>query len=520
MKVHPDFMKGDFSMSKLLSMQGICKSFYGVEVLHSVNFEVEQGEIHALCGENGAGKSTLMKILSGIYVRDSGDITYKGKHLKHNEKPLDLQGYGISMIHQELNLLEDLTVAQNIFLCREPRHKRGLIDFIKMNRDAGKLLERLGERIDPRTIVRQLKIAQKQMVEIAKAISFNVELLIMDEPTSVLTSKETKILFDLIRKLSADGISIIYITHRLREISEVCHNVTVLRDGSYVTSKPVPEVTVHDIAMLMIGREIQESSVGDFAGDQNDVVLEVKNVNDRLLKDISFKVRRGEILGFSGLVGAGRTELMEVIFGIRNPEKGEILIEGNTVNVNSAIDAIKNSIGFVTEDRKDSGLVLCRDITENANYVYWRKNKGFFRNKKQSAENTDRMINRLKITCSGSDQNVSNLSGGNQQKVALSKWLLSDAKVLILDEPTRGVDVGARQEIYQIILELSEKGIAIIVVSSDMQEVMGICQRVIVMHEGQITGQLNCSELDESKIMYFATNVSTRRENGNRIEAS
>ena len=385
MKIHPDFMKGDLGMSKLLSMQGICKSFYGVEVLHSVNFEVEKGEIRALCGENGAGKSTLMKVLSGIYELDSGDIYYKGNHLRRNIDPLTIQGYGISMINQELNLQEDMTVAQNIFLCREPHRRTGLIDFTEMNQEARKLLERLGEKIDPRTRVRDLKIAQKQMVEIAKAISFNVELLIMDEPTSVLTGKETEILFDLIRNLSADGISIIYISHRLREISEVSHNVTVLRDGSYVATKPVPEVTVHDIATLMVGREIQESSVEDFTGDQDDVVLEVNEINDKLLKNISFKVRRGEILGFSGLIGAGRTELMEVIFGIRHPEKGEILIEGNPVNVNSAIDAIKNSIGFVTEDRKDSGLVLCRDITENANYVYWRKNKGFFRNKKPSA---------------------------------------------------------------------------------------------------------------------------------------
>ena len=494
-------------MSKLLKMQGICKSFYGVEVLHSVNLELEKGEIRALCGENGAGKSTLMKVLSGIYEQQDGDVWFRDELIKPSAGPLEVQGFGISMIHQELNLFDDLTVAQNIYLCREPRKKNGLIDFSEMNREAKKLLERLGVNTDPRAKVRDLKIAQKQMVEIAKAISFNVELLIMDEPTAVLTGKETKIMFELMRNLSSEGISIIYISHRLKEIKEVCNTVTVLRDGSFVATKDVSDVTEKDIAELMVGREIRESRQGDFNGNEEDVVLEVKNVSDDLLDNVSFNVRRGEILCFSGLVGAGRTELMEVIFGIRHPEHGEVLLEGKPVTVKSAIDAIKADIGLVTEDRKDTGLVLCRDLTENSNYVFWRKNKGFFRNARKSADNTNRMIERLAIRCSGSDQVVSNLSGGNQQKVALAKWLLSEAKVLILDEPTRGVDVGARQEIYQIINELAESGLAVVIVSSDMQEVMGISQRVIVMHEGRKTGELKCSELEESKIMYLATNV-------------
>jgi ABC-type sugar transport system ATPase subunit len=494
-------------MPKLLNMRGICKSFYGVEVLHSVGLEVEKGEIRALCGENGAGKSTLMKVLAGIYTQDSGDVYFKGGYIKQKTDPLEIQGYGISMIHQELNLLNDLTVAQNIYLCREPCKKNGLIDFGRMNRDAAKLLERLGEKIDPKKPVRELKIAQKQMVEIAKAISFNVELLVMDEPTAVLTGKETKIMFDLMRNLSREGIAIIYISHRLKEITEVCDTVTVLRDGNFVATKVVEEVTVHEIAELMVGREISESSVGDYEGRGEDYVLEVNGVRDGLLKDVSFKLRRGELLGFAGLVGAGRSELMEVIFGIRHPEKGEVLIEGKPVTVKSAIEAIKCDLGLVTEDRKESGLVLSRDIRENANYVYWRKNRGFFKNRNVSNDNTERMIKRLNIRCSGKEQEVSSLSGGNQQKVALAKWLLSDAKILILDEPTRGVDVGARQEIYRIIKELSDAGISIVIVSSDMQEIMGICQRVVVMHEGRKTGELKCSELEESKIMYLATNV-------------
>jgi ABC-type sugar transport system ATPase subunit len=495
------------TMSKLLKMQRICKSFYGVEVLHSVDFEVEKGEIRALCGENGAGKSTLMKVLSGIHEQEGGEVIYNGELIKPTADPLEVQSYGISMIHQELNLFDDLTVAQNIFLCREPRRANGLIDFGKMYRESVKLLERLGEKIDPRTTVRELKIAQKQMVEIAKAISFNVELLVMDEPTAVLTGKETEIMFNLMRSLSEEGIAIIYISHRLKEITDVCHSVTVLRDGSYIDTKKVSEVTEKDIATLMVGREVHHSSIGDFCGNEEDVILEVKGVTDNMLNDVNFSVSRGEIICFSGLVGAGRTELMEVIFGIRHPEKGEVLLEGKPVSVKSAIDAIRCDIGLVTEDRKDTGLVLCRDITENSNYVFWRKTQGFFRNAKKTKSNTAGMIERLNIRCAGADQAVANLSGGNQQKVALAKWLISDAKVLILDEPTRGVDVGARQEIYQIIRELAESGMAIVIVSSDMQEVMNISQRVVVMHEGRKTGELKCSEMNEEKIMYLATNV-------------
>jgi ribose transport system ATP-binding protein len=494
-------------MMTMLSMQGISKSFFGVEVLHAVNFTVDKGEIMGLCGENGAGKSTLMKILSGIHVQDAGDIVFKGSVVRRNATPLEMQRVGVSMIHQELNLLNELTVAQNIFLCREPGGAAGLINFNRMNEDAARILSKLGEKIDPKRKVRDLKIAQKQMVEIAKAISFNVELLVMDEPTSALTGKETTILFDLISALSAQGIAVVFISHRLKEIIDVCHKVTVLRDGYLVATKNVAEVTAHEIATLMVGREVKESKAADFTGDPNAVVLEVRGVSDALLKGVDFKVRRGEILGFSGLIGAGRTELMEVVFGIRKPRTGSVFIEGRPVTIRSAIDAIKVDLGFVTEDRKETGLVLCRDIVDNANYVTWQKSRGFFTGKKASAANTKRIIERLAIRCSSPAQNVSNLSGGNQQKVALAKWLLSGTKVLVLDEPTRGVDVGARQEIYQIIRELAAEGVAIVIVSSDLPEILSICERVIVMHEGRITGTLNSSELSEAKVMYYATDV-------------
>jgi ribose transport system ATP-binding protein len=494
-------------MSIVLDMQGICKSFFGVEVLHAVSLAVRKGEIMGLCGENGAGKSTLMKILSGIHVQDAGDIVFKGAPVRRNATPLEMQHLGVSMIHQELNLLNELTVAQNIFLCREPRGVTGLIHFSRMNEQAAGVLQRLGEKIDPRRKVRDLKIAQKQMVEIAKAISFNVELLVMDEPTSMLTGRETKILFDLIASLSGQGIAVVFISHRLKELIDVCHKVTVLRDGYFVATKNVAEVTAPDIAALMVGRDVKESRASNFSGDADAVMLEVRGVSDDILKGIDFKVRMGEILGFAGLIGAGRTELMEVVFGIRKPKTGSVLIKGRPATLRSAIDAIRADLGFVTEDRKETGLVLCRDINDNANYVAWQKTRGLFKGKKTSVANTKRMIDRLAIRCESASQHVSNLSGGNQQKVALAKWLLSGARVLVLDEPTRGVDVGARQEIYQIIRELAAEGVAIVFVSSDLPEILSICQRVIVMHEGRITGTLEASEMSEARIMNYATNV-------------
>ena len=497
-----------------LRMRGISKSFYGVEVLHRVDFAVDRGEVMGMCGENGAGKSTLMKILSGIHPQDAGEVVLKGQVVPQGATPRQMQRLGVSMIHQELNLLNELTVAQNIFLCREPVSASGLIDFRKMNEDAARLLGKLGEKIDPRRKVRDLKIAQKQMVEIAKATSFNVEILVMDEPTSVLTERETRILFDLIANLSAQGIAVVYISHRLKEIGDVCHRVTVLRDGYLVATKEVSEVTPKDLATLMVGREVKDTRAADFAGDPDQVVLEVRDVADDLLRGVGFKLRKGEILGFAGLVGAGRTELMEVIFGIRKPRTGRVLIDGKPVVIRNAMDAIRAHLGFVTEDRKETGLVLCRDITENANYVNWQKTPGLFKGRKTTAANTRRMIDRLGIRCTGAGQNVSNLSGGNQQKVALSKWLLSGARILVLDEPTRGVDVGARQELYRIIRELAAEGVAVVVVSSDLPEILSICERVIVMHEGRMTGELTASQMTERKIMYCATDVGAGGEHG------
>ena len=500
-------------MSKLVEMKNIYKSFFGVEVLHDVNFELNSGEVVALCGENGAGKSTLMKILAAVYDSDKGEVFVNGNPMPKNATTLDMAGMGVSMIHQELNLMDHLTVAQNIFLTREIMGKNGLIDHHKMNVEARKLLDMLGQNeIDEKEYVRNLKIAQKQMVEIAKAVSFDVKVLIMDEPTSMLTSRETTILFDLIRRLASEGMGIVYISHRLAEIKEVCDKVTILRDGSLIATKKVSEISEQEIANLMVGREVTYKKAGNFKGDPNDVLLEVQNVSDSFLKDLSFKVRRGEILGFSGLVGAGRSELMEFIFGIRKCQSGKILVEGKEVVIHSPKDAIQHGLGFATEDRRQTGLLMGRSIKENINLIEQIKTPGQWIYASKMSSNAKRLIEELNIKCYSQEQYASNLSGGNQQKVVFSKWLLAEPEVLILDEPTRGIDVGARAEIYEIIEKLAEGGKAIIIVSSDLTEILSVCQRVIVMHEGKITGMLNSDECTEESIMQYATNVAAEKE--------
>ena len=497
-------------MASLVEMKQISKSFFGVEVLSKIDFQIESGEVMGLCGENGAGKSTLMKILSAVYDCDGGDIYLNGEQLDlQHRTPLDMQKMGVSMVHQELNLMDYLTVAQNIFLTREPLTKVGLIDFKTMNDEAVKLLTMLGQNISPTEKVSNLRIAQKQMVEIAKAISFNVKVIIMDEPTAMLTQKETDVLFGLIRRLSEEGIGVIYISHRLKEIKEVCDRVTVLRDGMLVAVKEVTEVSENDLASLMVGREVKFSRAGDYAGDEDDVTVEVRNVSDSFLKDVSFKARRGEIVGFSGLIGAGRTELMEFLFGIRKSERGEVLLRGNSIAIMQPQDAIKKGIGFATEDRQQSGLFLIRDICENVNIISQIKDKGFWNYAAKRSQNTDRMIRRLNIKCQSQTQMAGNLSGGNQQKIVLAKWLLVDSDILVLDEPTRGIDVGAREEIYSIINELAASGKTIIIVSSDLTEVLNICHRVIVMHEGAFKAELTREDRNEEGIMRYAADATS-----------
>ena len=495
-------------MAPVIEMKGISKSFFGVKVLDAVDFQISRGEIRALCGENGAGKSTLMKILAAVYIYETGEIRVDDQPVSRNATPKTMQQMGISYIHQELNLVEYMTVAQNIFLSREPKNKFGLIDYPKMNRDAGALLGELGEKISPTAKVASLKIAQKQMVEIAKAISFELKVLIMDEPTSVLSLKETEVLFNLIRTLKKRNIGIVYISHRLREIKQIADSVTVLRDGRFITTKTVSDVSEKDIASLMVGREVSESVADDYTGNRDDVVLEVKNVSAGILQNVSFQIAKGEILGFSGLIGAGRSELMELIFGLSRMKTGSVKLEGKSITPKSAREAIILGMGFATEDRKSTGLVSERSICENSDYVYKVKYKAFLSYPKKMLQRCDKMINRLNIRCIGPGQLVKNLSGGNQQKVVLAKWLSINPGIFIVDEPTRGIDVGARQEIYTILRELANEGKAIIVISSDITEILSVCHRVVVMHEGVIRGELSGKGRTEQNIMNYAANVA------------
>jgi ABC-type sugar transport system ATPase subunit len=505
-RVREDLHGGD--ARPYVSMRGISKSFYGVEVLHEVDFSVNAGEVAALCGENGAGKSTLMKILAAVYSLEKGEIEIAGAMIRRGMTPLEMQLIGVSMVHQELNLVPNMTVAQNIFLSREPKTRAGLVNLRKMNEDAARLISQLGESIEPTLKVSALKVAQQQMVEIAKAISFDVKILIMDEPTSMLTSKETDILFSLTRDLATKGISVIYISHRLKEIKQICDTVTILRDGALVAKKDVAEVTEEEIASLMVGRQVCSATAGHFAGDADDVVLEVDGLSDStLLKDVSFKVRRGEILGFAGLVGAGRSELMEHLFGLRRRTAGTVTLRGNAVYYKSPVPAIKNDVGFATEDRKYTGLVGNRPVVENINYVNAVKSKGFFTSGARMRENLERMTERLNIKVNDGSMLVNNLSGGNQQKIVLGKWLLVDSDILLLDEPTRGIDVGAREEIYRIIEALAAEGKTVVIVSSDMTEILSICQRIIVMHEGRVIAEYTGDDRTEDNIMRSAANI-------------
>ena len=502
--------KGGWNVGSFLEMQGIVKRFHGVEVLHGVDFSVERGEVIALCGENGAGKSTLMKILMGIYRKDEGRILLDGVPLE-NHDPLKSRSAGISMIHQELNLVNQLSIARNLFLGREPTNAVGGIDFRRMNREAAQYLEELHEHVDVTTPVGRLKVAQKQMIEIAKAISSDSKLIVMDEPTAVLTEKETAVLFDTIRSLKARGVSIIYISHRLQEIRQICDRVTILRDGRLVTTRQTSQVTEREIANLMVGREVENSTAMPFDGDPEQIALEVRGVTDDLLQNVSFRARKGEILGFSGLVGAGRTELMEYIFGIRKVRSGELFLNGVRTRIQNPAAAIAAGIGFATEDRKATGIVGIRSIRENINYCYLMKKVRLFVRRKQTHQNAQRMMEALNVVCRSENQPVQDLSGGNQQKVVLAKWTLVDSEILILDEPTRGIDIGAREEIYQIIYQMARSGKTILIISSDLPEILKICPRILVMYEGRLMGELNGAERTEENIIAMASGLAVQK---------
>ncbi len=488
----------------ILEIKGVSKSFVGVKALQNVSFQVRKGDVHALLGENGAGKSTLMKILSGAYSKDCGQIFVNGKEAEiRNTK--DSESLGIAIIYQELNLIPDITVAENIFLARQPK-KHGLLNWKKMTEDAEEILNYMDVAIDPRAVVSSLSVAQQQMVEIAKAISLHSQLLIMDEPTSTLTEGETRKLFSVINNLKTKGISMIYISHRMEEIFEICDSYTVLRDGTFVHSGEIKEVDVNQIIEYMVGRSLA-SVYPEKKNKIGEVILEAEHIaNGKEVKDVSFSLRKGEILGFAGLVGAGRTETLKAVFGADSSAKGEIKINGKPVQIRSPRDAIKLGIGFLPEDRKKEGLVVDLPVLDNTVMAKPEKamEHGMFSAKK-AKEICQKYIRELLIKTPSEMQKAKFLSGGNQQKVVLAKWLNCEPDIIVLDEPTRGIDVNAKMEIYNIIVKLAEEGKSIIMISSEMPELIGLCDRVIVMHEGCVTGELDRRTLSQQQIMHYAT---------------
>lgn len=491
----------------VLRMVEIDKRFYGVHALRRFNFECESGEVHVLMGENGAGKSTLLNILGGVYHADSGEIYLNGERV-HIQNPLVANALGITVIHQELNLCKNMTIAENIYRGQEPTKKPfNFVDFDAMNRQSQELLDRLNMNLKATTYVSQLSIAQQQMVEIAGALSKNASIVVMDEPTASLTEHEIVALFETIATLKKRGVTIIYVSHRMNETFEIGDRVTVMRDGQYIGTRNVRETNANELVEMMVGRSI-DMIFGHGRPVPGDVVLEVKGFTNEKLKNVSFELRRGEILGFSGLVGAGRTELARAIFGLDPIESGELFIEGEKVDIAQPIDAIQNKIGLVPEDRKGAGLVLMNTFAFNLTLtVLYRFINGIRVNRKIEQDIINNYKGRLSIRASGPDQICANLSGGNQQKVVISKWLATESKFLILDEPTRGVDVGAKAEIYHLMDELAREGISIIFISSDLPEIVNLSSRVVVMREGRISGVLDSrtDEISQVSIMKYAT---------------
>ncbi len=491
--------------NNILKMDNISKEFSNVQVLHNVSISVEKGEVLGIIGENGAGKSTLMKILSGIYQPRKGKIYYLGDKIEINTPQISIK-LGISMIHQELNLIKELSVADNIFLGRE-KIKNNIINKKETTTEAQKYLNMLKTDINPKTKVKYLSIAEKQLVEIAKVISQDVKILIMDEPTSTLTKKEIIALFSLINNLKTTGISILYISHKLEEVKEICDRVVVLRDGDLVANKPVSKLNIHDMANLMVGREINNfyPKINDQHGE---VIFEVRNLSlNNVISNINFKVRKGEILCFFGLVGAGRTEMAETIFGIRKKTTGDIYMYGKKIIINKPEGAIRNKIAYLSEDRKEKGLIVEMDSIANTTLITLKNYCTPFIQKEKEKEKTKEHIEKLNIKVLNPYSPLKNLSGGNQQKIAFSKWLEIDPEVFILDEPTRGIDVNAKREIYNIIDNLVAEGKACIFISSELPELIGVCHRIIVMRDGLINGQVKHNDATEQNIMAYATGI-------------
>ncbi len=488
-----------------IEMTGIMKSFGTNQVLDNAGFFLRDGEVHALMGENGAGKSTLMKILTGVYTRDGGIVKVNGQEVNYSN-PQEAEAAGIVFIYQELNVMFDLTVEENLFMGKEITKGFGICDKKAMRAKAEEVLERMGVSIPVDTVMSDLSVGQQQMIEICKALLVDAKVIIMDEPTAALTQSETAALFEVIENLKKRGVSIVYISHRMEEIFELCDRITVLRDGQYIDTCEIKDITMDDVVKMMIGREIGERypsrnhSVGK-------TVFEVKGLSRKgAFNDVSFTVGAGEVLGVSGLMGAGRTEIMQAVFGYLPADSGEILIDGQPVKIKNPMDAMKAGIGFITEDRKVEGLMLDKTIRENIALANLGTISGSgVISKAREKSLISRGIEEFKIRCFGTEHECGNLSGGNQQKVVLAKWIYTEPKILILDEPTRGVDIGAKKEIYNVINDMARKGVAIIMVSSELPEILGMSDRVMVVREGDVRGILNIENASQESIMTLAT---------------
>ena len=490
----------------ILTMKEIDKSFPGVHALDHVNLEIRKGEVHALMGENGAGKSTLMKVLTGIYSKDSGTITYEGKEVEFSN-PRDAQDAGIVIVHQELNMMNHLTVAQNIFIGREMMSGK-LINDAKMNKEAKKLFDKLNIDIDPTEKMGNLTVGKQQMCEIAKAISHEAKVIIFDEPSAALTESEIEELFKIIRDLRDQGLGIVYISHRMDEIKVITDRVTVMRDGGYVGTLITKDSTKDDIIKMMVGRVIYEDPKTESNVPKNaPVVLKVEHLNaGKMVRDVSFELHKGEILGFSGLMGAGRTEPARALFGADPKDGGDIYVNGKKVDIKNPMDAVKCGIGYLSEDRKRFGIVVQKSVAENSTMAALDDYmSGIFINKKKENEVAQKYVQQLKTKTPNVDQLVVNLSGGNQQKVVIAKWLVRNCDILIFDEPTRGIDVGAKSEIYHLMNELVAEGKSIIMISSEMTEVLRMSDRIVVMCEGRKTGEIDIAEATQENIMHAAT---------------
>lgn len=493
----------------LLEMENISKSFPGVKALQNVNLKAYGGEVMALLGENGAGKSTLMKILSGVYTKDEGKIFIEGKEVNVTGVK-DAEALGVSIIHQELSLLQNLTIYENIFLGNEKYN--GIfkkLDKKYMKEKSKELLARIGFTIDPSTMVSDLTVGEMQMIEIIKAVSKNSNIIIMDEPTTALTDVETEKLFEVIEKLRTQGIAVIYISHRMDEIFSICDRITVLRDGQYVGEAMVKDVDKDNLIAMMVGRKLEEQFPYRKEKEGN-VVLKVENLNYKnKVKNVSFEVKAGEIVGFAGLMGSGRTETAKTIFGEYKKTSGEVYINGEKVHINSPKDAITHGIAYLSEDRKKEGLVLKMTVGTNMTLSNLKKYENSLKriDTKKELEEIKEYIEKLSVKTPSHTQIMKNLSGGNQQKAIIAKWVMLSPKLLIIDEPTKGIDVGAKKEIYEVLNELKKDGKAIIMISSDMAEILGVSDKVLVMNEGKVTGELSREEATQESIMKYAVGI-------------